>query len=130
MTSHEHIYTFNDDGYQVCTICGICSTLRDMCSIDSLTDNYSKEPSSFSYILYNNHIGYTEEIDEEYKILKNKLKRGYSNLVIYAYCVYNILLKNKVYYSLHQISIIFQIKDFIKQYCQMEKNPLVKKKKL
>jgi len=97
-----------------------------MRSVDIKPNNISKTSTKFSYILYNNHIGYIEEIDQEYRVLKKKLKRGYSNLVIYAYCVYNTLLKNKVYYSLHQISIMFRIKDFIKQYCQIEKKPSYK----
>ena len=126
MIFHDHNYIFNNDGYQVCTLCGVCTSLQDMRSVDIKPDNISKTSTNFSYILYNNHIGYIEEIDQEYRVLKKKLKRGYSNLVIYAYCVYNTLLKNKVYYSLHQISIMFRIKDFIKQYCQIEKNPLIK----
>ena len=26
---HEHSYVFNDDGFQVCELCGICTTLRE-----------------------------------------------------------------------------------------------------
>ena len=69
MTSHDHNYIFNNDGYQVvCTLCGVCSSLQDMQSFDIITDTISKSPTSFSYISYNNHIGYIEEIDEEYRV--------------------------------------------------------------
>ena len=83
--------------------------------------------SEFSNILINKHIGYIKEIEEEYKQVKHKLKQGYPNIVLYAYCTYNILLKDGVYYSLNQISNLFQINNFCKYYCQIERNHIIKK---
>ena len=76
MILHDHNYIFNNDGYQVCTLCGVCTSLQDMQSVDIITDTISKSPTSFSYILYNNHIGYIEEIDEEYRVFKKNPAYG------------------------------------------------------
>ena len=70
MILHDHNYIFNNDGYQVCTLCGVCTSLQDMRSVDIITDSISKNTTSFSYILYNNHIGYIGEINQEYRVLK------------------------------------------------------------
>ena len=70
MIFHDHNYIFNNDGYQVCTLCGVCTSLQDMRSVDIKPDNISKTSTDFSYILYNNNIGYIEEIDQEYRVLK------------------------------------------------------------
>ena len=120
-TSSIHQFIFNDDGFEVCSKCGICTTSRLMES--SITEhqypivNYW---SRFSEVLLNNHIGYIDRIEDEYKKIKIKLLRGYPNISLYAYCTYYVLLQNNVYYSIKQISEIFKIPDFMKHFCQIE----------
>ena len=40
MIFHDHNYIFNNDGYQVCTLCGVCTSLQDMRSVDIITDYF------------------------------------------------------------------------------------------
>ena len=119
--NHEHYFVFNSDGIEVCTQCGICTRNQEMISYGEMINSLNSVELTFSDILINNHIGYIKEIEENYKSLKNKLKRGYHNIVLFAFCTYNTLLKNHVYYSLHQISDMFKIPNFAKQYCQIMK---------
>ena len=42
MVFHDHNYIFNNEGYQVCTLCGVCTSLQDMRSVDMKPDNISK----------------------------------------------------------------------------------------
>ena len=118
--SHEHDLIFNDDGFEVCTICGVCSSLREMrCS--SIFQESTFNQSNHSDILRNNHIGYADDIESEYEKLKSKFKRGYPNIVLYAYCTYIVLMRNSVYYTMTQIGHIFQISNFQKYVCLIEK---------
>ena len=120
-TSHTHVFIFNDDGFEVCEKCGICTSLRETRSYIEKSDIYSPD-QRFSEILLNNHIGFIEEIEKEYLKIKSILKRGYPNISLYAYCTYNILILNFVYYSLDQIASIFKIENFKKTFCQIERN--------
>ena len=40
--------------------------------------------------------------------IKSILTRGYPNISLFAYCTYNVLIQNFVYYSLDQIGHIFK----------------------
>ena len=120
VVSHAHNFIFNEDGFEVCKECGICTTLRhlepDIGAREPATDNRSQ----FSDVLINNHIGYIDIIEAEYKKIKLKLTRGYPNVSLYAYCTYFVLLQNNVYYSIKGISEIFKIPQFNKHFCQIE----------
>ena len=118
---HAHHFFFNDDGFEACMKCGLCTSLREM-SHGYLNDDAEASTQTYSDVLINNHLGYVAEIERAYLQIKTELKRGYSNISLYAYCVYNTLLQNSVYYSLAQISEMFQIDNFKKQYCQIAKN--------
>ena len=121
---HEHQYIFNDDGFEVCSLCGICTTQRE----HQHQITYEKKPTSkspYADILINHNLGYVDLVEEEYKKLKSVLRRGYSNNALYAYCTYNVLLKDNVYYSINQISNIFQIVNFSKLFCQIKNNEKV-----
>ena len=128
LTSHIHTYIFNDDGFEVCNKCGTCSSMR-LLKHDNTFETVKNHDlsSSFSNILINHNIGFIEEIEHEYHEIKKKLKRGYPNIVLFAYCTYNVLLKNGIYYSLHKISDIFQIEGFFKHFCQVERNYIIEK---
>lgn len=118
---HVHQYIFNDDGFQVCYRCGVCTSLREQ----QPSNSYKLLPQSksvYSEILFNHNIGYINEVEEEYRKLKAILRRGYPNKALYAYCTYNVLLKDGVYYSLSQISNMFQMPDFLKLFCHIENN--------
>ena len=106
---HEHEFIFNDDGFEVCTLCGICTTLREQQYRDT-RENPSLKRSAYADVLINHNLGYVEFVEEEYRKLKTSLRRGYSNKALYAYCTYNVLLRDNVYYSINQISNMFQIK--------------------
>ena len=70
---HNHHFIFNDDGFEVCDKCGICTTQR---YAEQSSDNHlfvSQHVSEFSDILINNHIGYIEEIEKKYISLKTGL---------------------------------------------------------
>lgn len=118
---HDHQYIFNDDGFQVCYICGLCTSLREQRASSSYGISLQSK-SVYSEILFNNNIGYINEVEDEYQKLKALLRRGYPNKAVYAYCTYNVLLKDGVYYSLSQISKIFQMPDFPKLFCHIENN--------
>lgn len=120
LPQHTHDLIFNDDGYEVCRVCGICTQLREM-RYDSSVHEASSNNIRYSEILYNNHIGFVKEIEEEYKNLKFKIKRGYSNKILYAYCSYIVLMRNSIFYTLTQISQMFQINNFQKCVCMIEK---------
>ena len=84
--SNIHEFIFNDDGFEVCSKCGICTSSRLMES--SISEHEYPIPnywSQFSEILINNHIGYIDRIEDEYKKIKIKLLRGYPNISLYAY---------------------------------------------
>ena len=120
IVSHTHNFIFNDDGFEACNECGICTTLRQL-----ETDKGTREPSTnyrseFSDVLINNHIGYIDVVEDEYKKIKLKLLRGYPNISLYAYCTYFVLLQNNIYYSIKYISEIFKIPNFTKHFCQIE----------
>ena len=123
---HRHSFIFNDDGFQVCKFCGICTTLREY-SHNLYHDDLPKFWSVFSDVLINYNLGYVDQIEKEYKKLKMILCRGYPNIALYAYCTYIVLLQEGIYYSLGQISIMFQILNFSKLFCQIEKNHKVKR---
>ena len=128
LTSHIHTYIFNDDGFEVCNQCGTCSSMRLLKHDNTFETVKNHDLSSpFSNILINHNIGFIEEIEHEYHEIKKKLKRGYPNIVLFAYCTYNVLLKNGIYYSLHKISDIFQIEGFFKHFCQVEGNYIIEK---
>ena len=101
--------------------CGVCSSLREM-SHDYYNSHIESSRQIYSDVLVNNHLGYVDDTDRAYLQIKTVLKRGYPNISLYAYCAYNTLLQNSVYYSLAQISEMFQINNFKKQYCQIAKN--------
>ena len=120
-TAHEHQFIFNDDGFEVCTLCGICTTLREQRN-HATTENQLQKRSIYADVLINHNLAYVELVEEEYRKLKTMLRRGYSNKALYAYCTYNVLLKDHVYYSINHISIMFQINNFSKLFCQIENN--------
>ena len=101
--------------------CGVCSSLREM-SHDYYNSHIDSSTQIYSDVLVNNHLGYVDDTDRAYLQIKTVLKRGYPNISLYAFCAYNTLLQNSVYYSLTQISEMFQINNFKKQYCQIAKN--------
>ena len=121
--THKHAFFFNDDGFEVCVKCGLCSSLREMKGYDKINEFFSPE-QILSEILLNNHIGldYVKKIEKYFLDLKSVLRRGYSNNLLFAYCTYITLLQNSVYYSLDQISFMFKIKNFKKLFCQIQKN--------
>ena len=123
---HKHEFIFNDDGFEVCTLCGICTTLREQQHHDTCK-NPSLKRSAYADVLINHNLGYVELVEEEYRKLKTSLRRGYSNKALYAYCTYIVLLRDNVYYSINQISNMYQINNFSKLFCQIEKNHKVKK---
>ncbi len=127
LTNHIHTYIFNDDGFEVCNKCGVCSSMKLLKHANSFETVKNHKSSSFSNILINHHIGHIDEIEHEYNEMKKKLRRGYPNIVLFGYCTYNVLLKNGIYYSINQISRIFQIDDFSKCFCQVEKNHIIEK---
>ena len=120
-TTHQHYFIFNDDGFEVCSLCGLCTSQKEMKEQNETQTNFDKiKRPEFSYILENVNIGFIQEIEGAYIEIKTTLKRGFPNIYLYAYCTYNVLMKNSVYYSLAQISNIFKIKNFSKYYCQIE----------
>ena len=128
-TCLEHYFIYNADGFEVCNVCGVCSSSREMIynNINSNKIEIKQNQSDFSYILENNNIGYIPEIDVEYKKIKNILKRGYPNIALYAYCTYKILTLNSIFYSILHISRIFQLENFPKYFSLIEKNPNIDK---
>ena len=125
-TGHEHEYIFNDDGFEVCILCGTCTTLREHRNY-AVTENHPLNRSIFADVLINNNLGYVELVEEEYRKLKTSLRRGYSNKALYAYCTYKVLMKDNIYYSINQISSMFQINHFSKLFCQIENNHKVER---
>ena len=123
---HKHCYTFNDDGFQVCELCGLCSTLRDH-HYQPYHETAQEPNSQYADVLINHNIVYVDQVEKKYKQIKSFLQRGYPNIVLYAYCTYNVLLEDGIYYSLGQISDMFQIQNFSKLFCHIEKNPKVAK---
>ena len=121
---HKHEFIFNDDGFEVCTLCGICTTLREQQHHDTCK-NPSLKRSAYADVLINHNLGYVELVEEEYRKLKTSLRRGYSNKALYAYCTYIVLLRDNVYYSINQISNMYQINNFSKLFCQIENNSKV-----
>ena len=129
VTTHMHDFIFNDDGFEVCRSCGVCSTLREMrCS--TICHKSTIIHSSHSDILRNNHIGYVDDVEIEYEMLKSKFKRGYPNKVLYAYCTYIVLMRNSIFYTMTQISHIFRINNFQKYVCLIEKKQKLDKSNL
>ena len=122
--THEHEFIFNDDGFEVCILCGICTSLREQ-QYHTTYEKQSLKRSIYADVLINHNLGYVELVEKEYRKLKTILRRGYSNKALYAYCTYNVLLKDRVYYSINQISNMFQINNFSKLFCQIENNPKV-----
>ena len=124
--THVHDFFFNDDGFEVCLLCGACTTLREQRGFTS-SKSAANIRSTFADILINNNLGFIDEVEKEYREIKLLLHRGYSNRSLYAYCMYNVFLRNGVYYSLNQVSNLFQIDNFVKLFCQIKKNQKVKK---
>ena len=124
--SHEHSFIFNTDGFEVCTKCGLCTSQREMMFRENneMSATQTKRVE-FSYILENNNIGYGDEIVKEYEQIKVKLKRGYPNLAVFAYSTYKILQRNNVFYTISQISRMFQLSNFQKYFTLIEKNPKI-----
>ena len=120
VTTHMHDFIFNDDGFEVCRSCGICSSLREM-RYSTIYEENTSYHSNHSDILRNNHIGHVDDIEFEYEKLKSKFKRGYPNKVLYAYCTYIVLMSNSIFYTMSQISRIFQISNFQRYVCLIEK---------
>lgn len=122
-TCHLHSFTYNDDGFEVCSKCGLCTNAREFLSnLNSYCVGVNSVNNEFTHILSNYHIGYENEIVEEYKKIKKIIRGGYPNIVIFAYCTYNVLLNNGVYYSLHHIANMFKIISFKKKYCRINKH--------
>ncbi|HBI40921.1 MAG TPA: hypothetical protein DDY16_08245 [Tenacibaculum sp.] len=119
--AHKHSFIFNDDGFEVCIACGLCSSQREMIHVYSNTET-DLDSQGYDDVLINNGIGFISKINNAYLQIKSVLKRGYPNISLYAYCVYNILRQNGVFYSLAQISHMFQLKNFPKQFCHIHKN--------
>ena len=123
---HQHSYVFNDDGFQVCELCGICTTLREH-NFQPFFEISEDVRSEFADVLINHNLGYVDQVEKEYKKLKLLLPRGYPNIVLYAYCTYNVLLQEGIYYSLEQLSSMFNISNFSRLFCHIEKNQKVEK---
>ena len=128
-TCITHSYTFNTDGFEVCITCGLCSGSQNMIHNDNDYDQFEFQQNStdFSYILENSHIGYVSEVNEEYRNIKSVLKRGYPNVVLYAYCTYKILRANSIFYPISHISKMFRLKNFSKYFSLIEKNSKIDK---
>lgn len=123
---HVHSYMFNDDGFQVCELCGICTTLREH-HFQPYFEMDQEVRSEYADVLINHNLGCLDQVEKEFKKLKMLLRRGYPNIALYAYCTYYVLLKEGVYYSLEQLSNMFQIINFSRWFCHIEKNPKVDK---
>ena len=123
---HEHSYVFNDDGFQVCELCGICTTLREH-HFQPYFEMCQEVRSEYADVLVNHNLAYVDQVEKEYKKLKILLRRGYPNIALYAYCTYYVLLKEGIYYSLEQLSSMFQIPNFSRLFCHIEKNPKIEK---
>ena len=123
---HEHSYVFNDDGFQVCELCGICTTLREH-HFQPYFEMCQEVRSEYADVLVNHNLAYVDQVEKEYKKLKILLRRGYPNIALYAYCTYYVLLKEGIYYSLEQLSSMFQIPNFSRLFCHIEKNPKIDK---
>ena len=82
---HEHSYVFNDDGFQVCELCGICTTLREH-HFQPYFEMCQEVRSEYADVLVNHNLAYVDQVEKEYKKLKILLRRGYPNIVLYAYC--------------------------------------------
>ena len=97
--THTHYFIFNDDGFEVCNKCGICTTLRHLepgLIIQEPANNYRSE---FADVLINNHIGYVDTVEKEYKKIKSKLLRGTrmflsmpTALILFYYKIISIIL--------------------------------------
>ena len=110
----NHNLIFNDDGFEVCNKCGLCTTNREQRNSYTNSANFDNQcNSAFSNILSNNHIGYVDEINKEYNSIKATLKRGYPNIVLFAFCTYNILMKNGVHYPIARIESMFKLKKIL-----------------
>ena len=83
--------------------------------------------SEYADVLVNHNLAYVDQVEKEYKKLKILLRRGYPNIALYAYCTYYVLLKEGIYYSLEQLSSMFQIPNFSRLFCHIEKNPKIEK---
>ena len=65
---HKHSFIFNDDGFQVCKLCGICTTLREYFH-NLYHNNVPKYWTVFSDVLINHNLGYVDQVEKEYKKL-------------------------------------------------------------
>ena len=120
MQHHIHNNMINDDGFEVCILCGVCTTLQHYIDNQEETDYKqlleNKQSLPYKYVLQNNNIRYIEDIEEAYTLLKRIMKHGTPNINIYAYCVYCVLIENKTYLSLKHIAHIFKVNDFPNSY--------------
>ena len=118
-TCEEHNYIYSD-GFEVCSNCGICTTMQEYTSLDKCEEICLQTDSTdFEYILINNNIGYGEEVKEKYNSLFH-LRKSFTKKELYAYSVYTTLLDNGVYYSLANISSMFALTDFVKKFCKIK----------
>ena len=83
MQHHIHNNMINDDGFEVCILCGVCTILQHYINNQEET-NYkqlleNKQSSPYKYILQNNNIWYIEDIEEAYTLLKRIMKHGTPN---------------------------------------------------
>ena len=124
---HLHEYINNDEGFEVCVKCGVCSSQQVYDFHKYHCDDKPTKNSEFIDVLKNNHIGYEDEIELFYKELKFKLSRGYPNIALYAYATYCTLLQNFVFCTIEHIEGIFLVTNFKKIFCQIEKNECIKK---
>ena len=85
-TQHTHNFIFNDDGFEVCNLCGVCTSQRNGEHETTIQSSTPQHMSEFFDILINNHIGYCNEVEDMYSLMKRKLVRGYPNRALYAYC--------------------------------------------
>ena len=66
---HEHSYVFNDDGFQVCELCGICTTLREH-HFQPYFEMCQEVRSEYADVLVNHNLAYVDQVEKEYKKLK------------------------------------------------------------
>lgn len=124
---HTHEYFFNDDGFEVCIKCGICTTQKLYAYERNAVSTKHIKRSEYIDILENNHIGHNEEIEQFYKDIKVKLPKGYPNIALYAYSTYCILLQHSIFYTIEHINQMFKMCNFKKYFCQIERNEEIKK---
>ena len=86
----KHCFEFNDDAFEVCTKCGICSSLSEMVHEYHVNDEEVCY-NMFMDVLVNNHLGFEIEIEKEYSKNSNDPRFFWSTVLE----IMNIKVVNK-----------------------------------